>query len=159
MFPAQRITLPILPTITVSSTPQTVGAEALFGGKCTKTASTNKPGVQERIIDGHQDAWYAASLDLYQCGYLGINDYFGQIMAAGYTLQDGASADEWVNGKIKIIYTQFFQGEEPYETYGVVAYHKNRTIRLDGNRSDGSVSAKYDSPSLTITYKYFEQYY
>ena len=102
---------------------------------------------------------YAASLDLYQCGYLGINDYFGQIMAAGYTLQDGASADEWVNGKNKTIYTQFFQGEEPYETYGVVAYHKNRTIRLDGNRSDGSVSAKYDAPSLTITYKYFEQYY
>ena len=62
-----------------------------------------QPGVQEQIIDGHQDAWYAASLDLYQCGYLGINDYFGQIMAAGYTLQDGASADEWVNGKNKTI--------------------------------------------------------
>ena len=118
-----------------------------------------EPGVKEQIIDGHQDAWYSVSLDLYQCGYLGINDYFGQIMAAGYTLQDGASADEWVNGKNKTIYTQFFQGEEPYETYGVVAYHKNRTIRLDGNRSDGSVSAKYDAPSLTITYKYFEQYY
>ena len=78
-----------------------------------------QPGVQEQIIDGHQNAW--------------------------------------LNGKNKTIYTQFFQGEEPYQKFGVVAYHKNRTIRLDGNRSDGSVSAKYDAPSLTITYKYFEQ--
>ena len=118
-----------------------------------------QPGVKEEIVDGHQDAWYSVSLDLYQCGYLGINDYFNQILAAGYTQQDGASPDEWVNGKNKLVYTQFFQGEEPYETYGVIAYHKNRTIRLEGNRSDGSVSAKYDAPSLTITYKYFEQYY
>jgi len=116
-----------------------------------------QPGVSEEITDGHQRAWYQASLDLYQCGYLGINDYFNQILAAGYTLQDGAGADEWVNGQNKLIYTQFSMGAEPYETYGVVAYHKNHTIRLDGNRTNGSVSAKYDAPSLSITYSYFEQ--
>lgn len=118
-----------------------------------------EPGFKEEIIDGHQNAWYSVSLDLYQCGYLGINDYFNQILAAGYTLLDGASADEWVNGTNKLVNTHFFKGEEPYETYGVVSYHKNRTIELYGNRTDGSVSAKYDAPSLTITYKYFEQYY
>lgn len=116
-----------------------------------------KPGVIEETIDGFKSGWYSASLDLYQCGYLGINDYFNQILAAGYTIQDGALDDEWVNGKNKLVYTQFFRGEEPYQTFGVTAYHKNYTIRLDGNRTDGSVSAKYDAPSLTITYKYFEQ--
>jgi hypothetical protein len=116
-----------------------------------------KPGVIEETIDGFKSGWYSVSLDLYQCGYLGINDYFSQILAAGYTQTDGASADEWVNGKNKTVYTLFGRGEEPYETYGVIVYHKNWSIRLDGNRSDGSVSAKYDAPSLTITYKYFEQ--
>ncbi|MBR6305774.1 MAG: hypothetical protein IKR38_03215 [Bacteroidales bacterium] len=118
-----------------------------------------EPGVSENIVDGDKHATYTATLDLYQCGYLGINDYFAQIMAAGYELQYGATADEWVNGTDKLINTQFFRGEDPYETWGTVSYHKNHQISLGGNRQNGSVSAKYDAPSLAITYTYFEQYY
>ena len=115
-----------------------------------------KPSVEEKVVDGFQRAYYTAVLDLYQCGYLGINDYFGQILAAGYE-QDGASADEWVYGSNKLLNTTFRKGFEPYESWGSVLYHKNYEIAVRGNRNDGSVSTKYDAPSLSITYSYWEQ--
>ena len=116
-----------------------------------------KPSVEEKVVDNMQRAYYTVCLDLYQCGYLGINDYFNQIMAAGYSLPDGADADEWVNGTNKLVNTTFRKGSDPYDSWGSTLYHKNYEIKLAGDRNNGSVSTKYDAPSLSITYSYWEQ--
>ena len=103
-----------------------------------------KPYVKIKDEEGYIFADYTVKLDLRDCGFMAINDYFGQIEAAGYTMLDSDELSEWLNPTKKEQHTYFFKEADPIG----FNYANTWRIQLHGN---GTLD---DNPSLTITYLY-----
>ncbi len=75
------------------------------------------------------------NLDLEDIGFLGINDYFGLITAAGYTMYENTPVkdpDDWVKAETPILLTRFDLYTDPFEGPFSVQYHHSYTIELSG---------------------------
>lgn len=108
-----------------------------------------EPLVRETTeADGYIYADYTATLDLRECGFLGINDYFGQIEAAGYTMLDGDDElADWLNPTKRELHTYFYK-----EAHQIgFNFEHNWRIQLHGCTKDSSLD---DNSSLIITYMY-----
>ena len=100
------------------------------------------PYVKEVTEGSSSYGEYSAILDLRECGFLGINDYFGQIEAAGYTMLDGDQLSEWLDPTKKEIHTYF------YKEANQVGFNFEHTWRIQLHGNTG------DNPSLVISYFY-----
>ena len=111
-----------------------------------------EPSVSEDTGDGGYYFYGAgAMLDLNGCGFLGINDYFGQIEAAGYSIVPALSDDlsEWLNPTKKYLNTYFKKVANPYESFD--SYADVWDIELQGTPKN---SAYGEKPTMYIGYRY-----
>lgn len=106
--------------------------------------------------DYSQEVLYSVKLDLRNCGFLGINDYFGRLFAAGYMYNQDYNKhpmEEWLNWpkEWKELHTYLYQQADPYTMFGSTYYKTTWQIELIGTLSDFYLD---DNPSLTIMYRY-----
>ena len=70
---------------------------------------------------------------------MGLNDYFGLIMADGYVILEAQSnltnPDDWLGNSIAFPSTTFELKTDPYKTSFGTAYHNVYRIDLDGTYS------------------------
>ena len=115
---------------------------------------------EEPVISTQQDGDYYYSisyqvkLDLRNCGFLAINDYFNQLFAAGYQYWEYTpqKLEDFFDESLHFINCDLQQQAEPYETWGVTAYKTGWGISLSGTRRDVHND---DNPSLIIIYEYY----